>query len=73
MVPNPTLTTYILEVILFAKNMAAAITNGWILNHLTKHRSDYHQLTQNLEIHNSRPVISGYKLDNKLPTRRKHT
>jgi hypothetical protein len=58
---------YILEIILFAKNKAAAITNGQVHNYLTRNRLDYHQLSHNLEIHNSRPVIAGCKIYNKLP------
>jgi hypothetical protein len=50
---------YILEVILFAKNNVAAITNGQVHNHLTRNRLDYRQLSHNLEICNSRPVIAG--------------
>jgi hypothetical protein len=66
MVPNLILAKK-LEVILFAKNKVAAITSWQIHNHLTRNRLDYHQLSHNLEIYNSRPVTAGCKLYNKLP------
>jgi hypothetical protein len=57
----------LLEVILFAKkNKVAAITNGQVHNHLTRYRLDYHQLSHSLEIYNSRLVIAGCNLYNKL-------
>jgi hypothetical protein len=58
---------YILEVILFIKKKDAVITNRQVHYHLTSSSSDYHQLPHNLEICNSRPVIAGCKLHNKLP------
>jgi hypothetical protein len=64
---------YILEVVLFEKNKAAAIRNGQVHNNLTRNRLDYDQLSHNFKIYNSRPVTAGCKLCNKLPAHTKQT
>jgi hypothetical protein len=66
MFPNFILDIHIIEVILCIKRKGAAFINGQFHTHLTRYRSDYKQLPHNLEIYNSRSVIRGCKLFNKL-------
>jgi hypothetical protein len=52
---------------LFVKRKSTATTYSHVQNILQEITQDYHQLPHNLKIYNSRPVIAGCKLFEKLP------